>query len=148
MSFLKPSDAPAQEGWKLSVEENIGSLFVFEPKGEKEVDTDHGLKTVVVADVTEIDLDDVSESETHEDVYVFPAWIKGDIRHAIAEGGMVLGRLAQDPDKGKGKNAAWVLTEPDEEDAEAAEAWLKQRNRSKLGLDSDSGEKKRKKKKS
>lgn len=143
MSFVKPSDAPEQDGWKFSVEENIGMLFVIEPKEEIEVETDWGDKKVIVSDITEIDFDNAEDSETHEDVYVFPAWIQGDIRHAMPDG-MVLGRLAQDADKGQGKNAAWVLEDPDEEDIEVATAWLNSRSRAKLGA---SGSKKKSSKK-
>lgn len=136
MSFMKPSEAPSGDGWKFSVEENIGGLFVLEPKEEKEVDTDWGPKTIIVADITEIDLDNPEESETHEDVYVFPAWIQGDIRSSIKDEGMVLGRLGQDEKKGQGRNAAWVLEDPDEEDEDAATKWLNNRSRSKLGAGS------------
>lgn len=135
MGFSKPSEAPADSGWKLSVEENIGSLFVFEPKQETEIEDkfNGGERKIIVADVTEIDLENPSESETHKDVWVFPAWIQGSIRHAISSGEKVLGRLGQDPDKGRGKNVAWVIEDPDEEDMEAAEAWLSNRSRSELG---------------
>lgn len=150
MSFAKPSEAPAGDGWKFSVDENIGSLFVIEPKAEDEMDDKYNVgqtRKYIVADVTEIDIENpVEDSETHDDVWIFPAWIQGAIRHAIADGGMVLGRLAQDPDKGRGKNVAWVLEDPDEEDIEAATAWLNNRSRSKLGADSGSGKKKSKKK--
>lgn len=147
MSFAKPSEAPASDGWKFSTEENIGSLFVFEPKEEKEVDTDWGEKTIIVADVTEIDLENpVDDSETHEDVYIFPAWVQGSIRHAIATGEKVLGRLQQDADKGQGRNAAWVIEDADDEDIEAATAWLNARSRSQLGAGGTSDKKKKSKK--
>lgn len=147
MSFAKPSEAPASDGWKFSTEENIGSLFVFEPKEEKEVDTDWGERTVIVADVTEIDLENpVDDSETHEDVYIFPAWVQGSIRHAIATGEKVLGRLQQDADKGQGKNAAWVIEDADDEDMEAATAWLNARSRNQLGAGEKSDKKKKSKK--
>lgn len=136
MSFVKPSEAPASDGWKFSVDENIGSLFVLEPKEEKEIEDtfNGGTRKIIEADVTEIDLENPAEdSETHEGVWIFPAWVQGAIRSSIAEGGMVLGRLGQDPDKGRGKNVAWVLEDPDEEDIEAATAWLNARSRSKLG---------------
>lgn len=145
MSFVKPSEAPASDGWKFSTDENIGSLFVFEPKEEKEVDTDWGPKKIIVADVTEIDLENpVDGSETHEDVYIFPAWVQGSIRAAIADEGMVLGRLQQDADKGQGRNAAWVIEDADAEDEEAAVAWLNARSRGKLGADKSSKKKSKK----
>lgn len=145
MGFSKPSEAPADSGWKFSVEENIGSLFVFEPKEEKDVETNWGDKTIIVADITEIDLENPSESETHPDVYVFPAWVQGSIRHAIADGGMVLGRLQQDAEKGQGKNLAWVIEDPDDEDIEAATAWLNSRSRSQLGASAKDKKKSKKK---
>lgn len=146
MSFINPSEAPASDGWKFSVEENIGGLFVIEPKEEGEIENQYGpgMSEYIEADITEIDLDNPSDSETHEDVWIFPAWIKGAIRHAIPEG-MVLGRLAQDAEKGRGNNAAWVLEDPDEEDIEAATEWLNGRSRSKLKGSSDSGKKTTKK---
>lgn len=133
--FVNPSEAPSGgDGWKFSVEENIGSLFVLEPKEEIEIDTDWGKKKVIVTDVTEIDLDDPEDSETHEEVYIFPAWVQGTIRSSIPDG-MVLGTLGQDADKGQGRNAAWVLEDPDEEEVEAATEWLNSRSKSKLGAD-------------
>ena len=134
MGFAKPSEAPEQSGWSLEDEENIGSLFVIEPKEEKEVETkDYGKKTVVVASVTEIDRENPSKSVTHDDVYIFAGWVKGSVRHLIEDGGMALGELAQDADKGQGKNAAWVLEDYDKEDEEAATAWLNARSQGALG---------------
>lgn len=144
MSFSKPSEAPVGGGYKFSVEENIGALFVIEPKSEDEIDdTFHPGKTrkIIVADVTEIDLDDPTASETHEEVWIFPAWVQGAIRASIPDG-MVLGRLGQDAEKGVGKNVAWVLEDADDEDTEAATAWLNSRSKSKL---SGGSEKKRRK---
>lgn len=146
--FTKPSEAPASDGWKFSVEENIGSLFVFEPLEEKEIEDafNGGTKKIIEAHVTEIDLENpVKGSETHENVWIFPAWVQGALRSSIAEGEKVLGRLGQDPDKGRGKNIAWVLEDPDEEDEEAAIAWLNSRSRSELSGGSSKSKKSSKK---
>lgn len=151
-AFMKPSEAPAGgDGWKFSVEENIGALFVIEPLEELEIEDKFKpgqMRKVINSNITEIDLEDPeNDSETHEEVWVFPAWIMGAIRSSIG-GGMVLGRLEQDSEKGQGKNAAWVIEDPDEEDQEAALKWLNSRNKAKLsGGDSEKSGKKKKSKK-
>lgn len=135
--FTKPSEAPSGGDWKFSDEENLGSLFVLEPVGEEqEMANDFGgtgTSKYIPCNVTKIDYDDPANSETHENVYIFPAWIRGVVRGLIADGGMALGTLAQDKSKGKGKNAAWVLEDPDDEDIEAATAWLNARSAGQLG---------------
>lgn len=145
MVFATPSEAPASDGWKFATEENIGSLFVIEPKSEEEKDNEFGpgMTKYIVADVTEIDEDDPTESETHTDVWIFQKWIQGAIRHLIADGGMALGRLGQDADKGRGKNAAWILEDPDEDDIETATEWLNNRSRTALGGDKKKSKKKK-----
>ena len=125
-TFMKPSEASASDGWKFSVEENIGGLFLFYPKEETSIEDkfNGGERKIIVADIVEIDLENAEDSELHEDVWVFPAWIQGALRSSIADKGMVLGRLGQDAEKDRGKNVAWVLEDPDEEDVEAATAYL------------------------
>lgn len=149
--FMNPSEAPSGgDGWKFSHEDNVGALFVIEPTEEKEVDDKYKpgeKRKIITANITEIDLEDPAEdSETHEDVWVFPAWIQGAIRSSIG-GGMVLGRLGQDAEKGAGKNLAWVLEDADEEDIEAATAWLNARSAGKLSGDDEKPAKKKKSKK-
>lgn len=137
--FTKPSEAPSGvDGWKFSVDENIGSLFVIEPKREGEMDDKYNVgktRKYIVADVTEIDISNPAKSVTYEDVWIFPAWIQGELRGLIDDGGKLLGRLGQDPDKGRGKNVAWVMEDPDDEDIEAATEWLNGRSRKALGAD-------------
>lgn len=128
--FAKPSEAPASDGWKFSTEENIGGLFLFWPKEETTIEDkfNGGDRKIIVADVAEIDLENAEASEFHEDVWIFPAWVQGALRSRIDTGEMVLGRLGQDAEKGRGKNVAWVLEDADDEDMEAAQAYVNFRN--------------------
>lgn len=147
--FTIPSEAPASDGWKFSVDENIGGLFIIWPKKEDEIEDkfNGGQRKIIVADIAEVDLENVEDSEFHEEVWVFPAWIQGAIRSSISDGGMVLGRLGQDAEKGRGKNVAWVLEDPDAEDIEAAQAYLKFRNTPKTASEGEGAVKKKKGKK-
>lgn len=147
-TFMKPSEAPSTDGYKFSTEENIGALFIIWPKAEDEMENTYQpgkMSQYIISDVAEIDLENVEDTEYHEDVWIFPAWIRGAIRSSIADGGMVLGRLEQDATKGKGKNAAWVLEDPDEEDIEAAQAYLQFRNTPKTASEGAGKEKTKKK---
>ena len=146
--FIIPSEAPASDGWKFSTDENIGGLFILWPKEEAEMENTFQpgkMSQYIVADVAEVDLENAEDSEFHEDVWVFPAWIRGALRSSIADGGMVLGRLGQDASKGKGKNVAWVLEDPDAEDIEAAQAYLKYRNTPKTASEGEGKAKTKKK---
>lgn len=124
--FAKPSDAPAGgDSWRLETEEHLGELFLITPlreqtvKGFEDADTQ-----VIVASVVHIDEKKPEKSEEHEEVWIWARWIQGSLRGYIGEQ-RVLGRLAQDKSKAKGKNAAWVLEDADDDDVETATEYLK-----------------------
>lgn len=123
--FAKPSEAPAAgDSWRLETEEHLGDLFMITPlreittKGFEDADTQ-----VIVCDIVHIDEKKPEKSEEHSEVYVWAKWIQGSLRGYIGEQ-RVLGRLAQDASKAKGKNAAWVLEDADKDDVEAATEYL------------------------
>ena len=124
--FGKPSDAPAGgDGWKFSVEDNLGKLFLITPlRTETTKGFEEGTETeVIVADIVELNEKKPEKSEEHENVFIFPKWIQGSLRGYIGEK-RVLGRLDQDASKGRGKNAAWVLEDADDDDVAIARAYL------------------------
>lgn len=123
--FAKPSEAPAAgEGWKLEDDENDGELFLITPLREIEVETKkYGDKKVIVADIVKINTKKPEKSEEHEEVYVWAAWVQGAIRSSIGDQ-QVLGRLDQEADKSAGKGYVWKLQDADDDDIEAAEAYL------------------------
>lgn len=124
--FAKPSDAPAGgDSWRLETDEHLGDLFLITPlrektvKGFEDADTD-----IVVASIVHLNEKKPEKSEEHEEVWVWARWIQGSLRGYIGEQ-RVLGRLAQDKSKAKGKNAAWVLEDADDDDIEVAREYLK-----------------------
>lgn len=124
--FAKPSEAPAGgDGYRLETEEHLGDLFLITPlreqtvKGFEDADTQ-----VIVASVVHLNEKKPEKSEEHEEVWIWAKWIQGSLRGYIGEQ-RVLGRLAQDKSKAKGKNAAWVLEDADDDDIEVAREYLK-----------------------
>jgi hypothetical protein len=124
--FAKPSEAPAGgDGWRLETEEHLGDLFLITPlreqtvKGFEDADTQ-----VIVASIVHIDEKKPEKSEEHDEVWVWARWIQGSLRGYIGEQ-QVLGRLAQDKSKAKGKNAAWVLEDADDDDVKVATEYLR-----------------------
>ena len=124
--FARPSDAPSGgDGWRLETEDHIGDLFLITPlreqtvKGFEDADTN-----VIVASIVHLDEKKPAKSEEHEEVFVWARWIQGSLRGYIGTQ-RVLGRLAQDKSKAKGKNAAWVLEDADDDDIETARDYLR-----------------------
>lgn len=124
--FAKPSEAPAGgDGYRLEQEEHLGDLFLITPlreqtvKGFEDADTQ-----VIVANVVAINEKKPEKSEEHDEVWIWARWIQGALRGYIGEQ-RVLGRLAQDKSKAKGKNAAWVLEDADDDDVEIATEYLR-----------------------
>lgn len=124
--FAKPSDAPAGgDSWRLETEEHLGDLFLITPLSEKTVKGFEDADTqVIVASVVHINEKKPEKSEEHEEVWIWARWIQGSLRGYIGEQ-QVLGRLAQDKSKAKGKNAAWVLEDADDDDVEVATTYLR-----------------------
>ncbi len=124
--FAKPSEAPAGgDGYRLETDEHLGDLFLITPlreqtvKGFEDADTQ-----VIVANVVAINEKKPEKSEEHDEVWIWAKWIQGSLRGYIGEQ-RVLGRLAQDASKAKGKNAAWVLEDADDDDVEVATEYLR-----------------------
>ena len=122
--FVMPSDAPAGGGWALSTDENDGKLFLVTPLRKQEVATErYGDKEVIVADVVEIDEDTPADSELHEDVFIFGAWLQGTLRSYIGKRRMLV-RLVKTPDSSSGRGYVWKFEDGDEDDVAAARAYL------------------------
>lgn len=124
--FAKPSEAPSTggDGWKFETDDNVGSLFLITPLRTQTVATEkYGDAEVVVCDIVGINEKKPARSELHEEVFVFGSWTKGALRGYIGER-KVLGRLGQDAFKSKSKTPAWVLEDADDDDIEAARAYL------------------------
>jgi hypothetical protein len=124
--FAKPSEAPAGgDGYRLETDDHLGDLFLITPlreqtvKGFEDADTQ-----VIVANVVAINEKKPEKSEEHDEVWIWAKWIQGSLRGYIGEQ-RVLGRLAQDASKAKGKNAAWVLEDADDDDVEVATEYLR-----------------------
>lgn len=122
--FAKPSDAPAGgDSWRLEKDEHLGDLFLITPlrtqvvKGFEDQETE-----IIVCNVVHLDEKKPEKSEEHDEVWIWARWIQGSLRGYIGEQ-RVLGRLAQDKSKAKGKNAAWVLEDADDEDIDVARAY-------------------------
>lgn len=106
-----PFSAPAQ-ATGITWEEHLGRLLLVEPKElEKEIDTVHGKKDAVRADVTVIDADDAPEVYT--DALIFPGVLISQTRSLLGE--KVLGRLGQGQAK-PGQKPPWRLEDPTEAD--------------------------------
>jgi len=123
--FAKPSEAPAGgDGYRVETDEHLGDLFLITPlreqtvKGFEDADTQ-----VIVANVVAINEKKPEKSEEHDEVWIWAKWIQGSLRGYIGTD-RVLGRLAQDKSKAKGKNAAWVLEDADDDDVETATKYL------------------------
>jgi hypothetical protein len=144
--FGKPSEAKGGgEGFRVESDENLGKLLLITPLRTKDVAGFEGKEVeVVVADVVVIDEKKPAKSEEHDEVFFFGGWTKGAIRGYIGER-RVLGRLAQDKSKGRGKNAAWVLEDATAEDVEAAKAYLATLDPFEKGVKKDADKKSKKK---
>lgn len=123
--FAKPSEAPAGgDGYRLETDEHLGDLFLITPlreqtvKGFEDADTN-----VIVANIVHLNEKKPEKSEEHDEVWIWAKWIQGSLRGYIGEQ-RVLGRLAQDKSKAKGKNAAWVLEDADADDVEVAREYM------------------------
>lgn len=123
--FAKPSEAPASgDGWKLEDDDNDGELFIITPLRKETVETKkYGEKEVVVADVVKVDRKRPEKSEEHDDVFIWAAWVQGAIRSYIGER-RVLGVLDKEADSSAGKGYVWKLQDADEDDVDAARAYL------------------------
>lgn len=123
--FARPSDAPATgDGWKVEDDENVGELLLVTPlRSEKVTGFENKEVEVIVADVVVLNEKKPEKSVEHEEVFFFGGWTKGALRGFIGER-RVLGRLEKDKSKGRGKNAAWVLEDADDDDIAVARAYL------------------------
>lgn len=124
--FAKPSEAKGGgDGFRLESDENLGKLFLISPLRVK--DDAKGFEDkeaeVIVADIVAINEKKPEKSEEHEGAFVWGGWTKGALRGYVGKR-KVLARLGQDKSKGRGKNAAWVLEDADEDDIKLAKAYL------------------------
>jgi hypothetical protein len=116
--FTKPAAASG-----IQWEQLLGKLLLIEPKSlERDVQTVHGAKDAVRADVTV--LDEAPGPEEYPDALIFPSVLITQVRSAIGE--QVLGRLAQGVPK-VGQKPPWRLNDATDEDINAGVAYLKSR---------------------
>lgn len=109
--------APGATGDKLDFTANNGALLRIEVKGLKEaVPTQHGPADAISADVAI--LDGPNKAAELADVLIFPKVIVGQLKASIGQ--VVLGRLGQGERK-PGKNPAWLLLAPTEDDVATAQ---------------------------
>lgn len=100
-----------------------GSLLIVTPSGYEEgINTVHGVKSAVRADITVLTGPDTAED--HAEVLVFPTVLQGQLRRQI--GRKVVGRLGQGAAK-PGQKPPWLLDEATAEDLEKAKAYLAKR---------------------
>jgi hypothetical protein len=106
-TMTDPFNDPAA-GSGVKITEFDGRLLLVTPVGyEEEVDTVHGKKDAVRANVVVIDEKAPTASERHDDVLIFQGNLIGATKRYVGKG-MVVGRLGLGEAK-PGKNAPWLL---------------------------------------
>jgi len=123
--FAKPSEAPStSDAWRFEHADNLGKLFLITPYKEEEKEDKFkpgSTKSVIIADVVEINEKKPAESELHTNVWINGGWTKGSLRGFIGEQ-KVLARLGQGPlDRG---NKPWTLEDATEDDKAPALSYL------------------------
>ena len=117
-----PFSNPAEPtgGDKLPLKELLGSLLLFTVHEHvRGIETTFGISDAVRCDVAALDGD--HKGEVYADSLVFPRVLQSQLAPNI--GGMVLGRLGQGTAK-PGKNAAWILDDPSDDDRDAGRKYL------------------------
>lgn len=103
---------------KIVWSENFGALLLFFPTELKtQIPTAHGETDAVVAKVVRLD-----DGRVWENGLVFPSGLVGQLKGAIANQDIILGRLGQGENK-KG-NAPWILLPHTAEEVMRAEQWI------------------------
>lgn len=109
----------------VKLDDFLGRLVLVVPKeSREEASTLPGsqgkMYEKVIADTIVLDGDVTDSIETvpgtYEDTHWSGAVVVSQLKPKIRTGGMVLGRLAQQPSKTKGFGPAWVLQPPTDED--------------------------------
>ena len=122
MTGTDPFNDPAA-GSGVKITEFEGRLLLITPTGyEEEIDTVHGKKDAVRANVVVIDEKAPGESERHDDVLIFQGNLIGATKRFVGKG-MVVGRLGQGEAK-PGKKAPWILTTASDEEKTLARTYL------------------------
>jgi hypothetical protein len=120
--FEKP-DAPgrADDAPQFDYLTHLGSLLAIQVKDvQEDVETEYGLRSVIVADVHVIDASAQRVTEVFEDAWLFGTVLFSQMR--AKRGRLVLGVLEQG-DKRPGKKAPWRLGDAtDEQEAAAVKA--------------------------
>lgn len=100
-----------------------GRLLLITPTGyREEIETMHGTKDAVEANVVVIDEDAPTSSEKHEGLLLFQGRLIGQTKGFVGKG-LVLGRLGKGTAE-KGKNAPWELATATDEEKDKARAYL------------------------
>lgn len=117
-----PFAAPAQASG-IQWEDCLGRLLLIEPKElEKEINTVHGVKDAVRADVTVIDAE--GAPEVYADALIFPGVLISQTRSLLGE--KVLGRLGQGQAK-PGQKPPWRLDDATDADVSIGMKYLDSR---------------------
>jgi hypothetical protein len=121
-TMTDPFNDPAS-GSGVKITEFDGRLLLITPTGyDEDIDTVHGKKDAVRANVVVIDEKSPGESERHDDVLIFQGNLIGATKRYVGKG-MVVGRLGTGEAK-PGKNAPWILTTATDDEKTLAKAYL------------------------
>lgn len=119
-----PFNSPAASS-DVKITEFDGDLLLITPTSyEEDIQTIHGAKDAVKADVVVINEKKPAKSEKHEGLLIFQGRLIGQTKSFVGKG-LVLGRLREANDlKKKGQNAPWVLDDPTDEEKDIAREYL------------------------
>jgi hypothetical protein len=114
-TFSAPA-APGATGDKFDIKAHNGALLLIDVNGIKEqVETVHGPADAIACNIAV--LDGEHKGDEYDDTLVFPRVLVGQLKGSI--GKQVLARLGQG-EKQPGKNPAWILNAPTDDDTEVA----------------------------
>lgn len=119
-----PFNSPAVSS-DTKITEFDGDLLLITPTSyEEDVQTVHGTKDAVKANVVVIDEKRPERSDSHEGMLIFQGRLIGQTKPFVGKG-LVLGRLREAKElKKPGQNAPWVLADPTDEDKDKAREYL------------------------
>lgn len=119
-----PFNSPAVSS-DTKITEFAGDLLLITPTSyEEEVQTVHGAKDAVKANIVVIDEKRPERSDTHDGILIFQGRLIGQTKPFVGKG-LVLGRLREAKElQKKGQNAPWLLDDPTDDDKTAAREYL------------------------
>lgn len=119
-----PFAAPAVSS-DAKITEFAGDLLLITPTSyEEDVQTVHGSKDAVKANIVVIDEKRPERSEKHEGMLIFQGRLIGQTKPYVGKS-LVLGRLREAKElQKKGQNAPWILDDPSDDDKIKAREYL------------------------